>query len=115
MADRPNVRCVSVRGRLMSAACAALPMLMAAAPTARAGDIEFGRYLGTECLTCHRDTSDARVIPNIFGLGEAHIVEALKSYRAGKLANPVMQTVASRLKDEEIEALAAFFTTAKRP
>jgi cytochrome c len=80
-----------------------------------AADIELGRYLATECMTCHRSATSVSTIPNIFGLEEAHTAEVLKAYRAQTLPNPVMQTVASRLKDDEIEALAAYFAATKRP
>jgi cytochrome c len=80
---------------------------------ANAADIEFGRYLATECMTCHGMSKADSTIPDIFGLGEAHFVEVIRAYRAKALPNPIMQTVSERLKDDEIAALAAFFATAK--
>lgn len=79
-----------------------------------APDVELGRYLGTECMTCHRAATATSTIPNIFGLNPATFAQVLKAYRAKELPNPVMQTVAGRLKDDEIEALAAYFATLKR-
>jgi cytochrome c553 len=38
----------------------------------------------------------------------------VKAYRDKQLPNPVMQSIASRLKDDEIEALAHFAVT-KQP
>ena len=35
----------------------------------------------------------------------------IKAYRDKRLNNAVMQNIAGRLKDEEIEALAAYFAT----
>lgn len=78
-------------------------------------DAELGRYLSTECMTCHGTAKADSTIPNIFGLGRAHFVEILKAYRAKALPNPVMQTIASRLNDEDIAALALYFETAKKP
>ena len=80
---------------------------------ARTADVELGRYLAAECLTCHRAPPGA--IPNIFGLAEATFAEVIKAYRSNALANPVMHSIAGRLKDDEIEALAAYFTITKRP
>jgi cytochrome c len=82
---------------------------------AQKGDIEFGRYLASECLTCHRNAPAGGVIPNIFGVAEAKLVELIKAYRDQKLPNPVMQSVANRLKDDEIAALAHFFSVTKKP
>jgi cytochrome c553 len=80
-----------------------------------APDVELGRYLGAECLTCHRAATASSTIPNIFGIAPATFAQVMKSYRSGQLANPVMQNIAGRLKDDEIEALAAYFATLKRP
>jgi cytochrome c len=78
-------------------------------------DAELGRYLSSECMTCHGTAKGDSTIPNIFGLGQAHFVETLQAYRAKALPNPIMQTVAGRLNDEDIAALALYFETAKKP
>jgi len=83
--------------------------------TAHCADAELGRYLSTECMTCHGVSKADSTIPNIFGLGETHFVQVIKAYRDKTLPNPVMQTIASRLKDDEIAALALYFQTAKKP
>ena len=82
---------------------------------ARTPDIELGRYLAAECMTCHRVAAASGGIPNIYGMGELRFAELVKAYRDKRLSNAVMQTIAARLKDEEIEALAAFFARTKRP
>ena len=46
---------------------------------------------------------------------EQTLREVVKAYRDKRLANAVMQNIAGRLKDDEIEALAAYFATTKRP
>ena len=84
-------------------------------PAPAAPDIELGRYLSAECVTCHRGGSARSTIPNIYGIAEDAFAEVLKAYRDKRLNNAVMQNVAGRLKDEEIEALAAFFARTKRP
>jgi cytochrome c len=82
---------------------------------AAAADVEFGRYLATECMTCHRAAAAGGAIPSILGMAEARLVVVLKAYRDRALPNPVMQNVASRLTDEEIAALARYFATAAKP
>ena len=66
-----------------------------------------------------RDLSPRRepdsTIPNIFGLGQVHFVDVFRAYRAKALPNPVMQTIAGRLNDEDIAALALYFETARKP
>lgn len=80
---------------------------------AAAGDIELGRYLSSECTTCHGAAKADSAIPVIHGLDQAHFVEVLKAYRAGSLPNPIMQNIAGRLHDDDIAALAAYFAAAK--
>ena len=88
---------------------------VAAVSAALGADAELGRYLANECMTCHRSAAATSTIPNIFGLDETHVAEVMKAYRAKSLPNPVMQNVASRLKDDEIEALASYFAATKKP
>jgi cytochrome c len=78
-------------------------------------DLEFGRYLATECLTCHRSATAGSTIPNIFGMAEPRFSVLIKAYRDKQLPNQVMQSVAGRLKDDEIEALAQYFSVTKNP
>ena len=95
---------------------AAMAAFMASAATsgnAMAGDIELGRYLSSECTTCHGAAKTDSTIPPIHGLDQAHLVEVLKAYRAKTLPNPAMQNIAGRLHDDDIAALAAYFAAAK--
>lgn len=85
------------------------------AALAQKGDLELGRYLATECMTCHRSATVGGAIPNIFGMAEARFSVLVKAYRDKQLPNPVMQSVASRLKDDEIDALAHYFAMTKKP
>jgi cytochrome c len=78
-------------------------------------DAELGRYLSSECMTCHGTARTDSTIPNIFGLAQPRFAEALKAYRAKALPNPIMQTIAGRLNDEDIAALALYFETARKP
>jgi cytochrome c553 len=82
---------------------------------ARTPDIELGRYLAAECMTCHRGAAASGGIPNIYGMAEHRFTELVKAYRDKRLSNAVMQTIAGRLKDDEIDALAAFFARTNRP
>jgi len=74
------------------------------------GDVEYGEYLGSECKTCHLATGGDDGIPNIVGLPIADFATAMHAYREKFRENPVMQIVAGRLDNEEIAALAAYFS-----
>jgi cytochrome c len=99
---------------LKAKAAASVAMLLLS-PPAFAADVELGRYLATECMTCHGASKTDSAIPELFGKPESLVDERLKAYRDKRLPNEVMQVVASRLKDDEIAALAAYFRTAKKP
>jgi cytochrome c553 len=94
-----------------------VPVVLALGGTsgARTPDLELGRYLAAECMTCHRVAAASGGIPNIYGMTEVRFSALVKAYRDKRLSNAVMQTIAGRLKDDEIEALAAFFARTKRP
>ena len=79
----------------------------------QASDVELGRYLSSECMTCH-GPARAVAIPDIVGMAQPVFTDAVKAYRDKRRSNQVMQTIASRLSDEDIAALAAFFATAKK-
>ena len=73
------------------------------------GDRAFGEYLASECVTCHQPSGQFSGIPPIVGWPDESFVAVMNEYRHKKRENPVMQTIAARLSDEEIAALAAYF------
>lgn len=78
-----------------------------------ANDKAFGQYLSSECVTCHQASGRFDGIPSIVGWPEASFVEIMKLYRSKERPNPVMQTIAGKLTEEEIAALAAYFGSLK--
>lgn len=75
------------------------------------GDVAYGEYLSSECTACHRN-SGGDGIPSIAGVAPSVFIMGLTAYRNGEREHPVMNMVASRLGDEEIAALAAYFESA---
>lgn len=95
-------------------ACGTLTVVavsLAAAPALAAGDAEYGQYLSSECVTCHRAGAEDAEIRSLNGYDKESFVEIMKLYRTKELENPTMQTVAGRLKDEDIASLAAYFSS----
>jgi len=74
------------------------------------GDAAYGEYLGSECVTCHRLSGAGDGIPPIVGLRVDYFVQALVEYRVGIRANEVMRLRTARLADDEIAALATYFS-----
>ena len=74
------------------------------------GDIPYGEYLASECASCHVEGAvSTSGVPRIDNLGREDILLALLQYRVGARSNQTMISVAARLNDEEIAALAAYF------
>ncbi|MBS0125345.1 c-type cytochrome [Thetidibacter halocola] len=75
------------------------------------GDREYGEYLASECLTCHKRDGADDGIPSIVNWVEEDFVIAMHAYKRQIRPHPVMQMMAGRLSDEEIAALATYFAT----
>ncbi len=81
-----------------------------AAILAIAGDPEYGEYLSSECLTCHRADGEVDGIPSVIGWPDEDFVVAMHAYKDKVRPHPVMQMMAGRLSNEEIASLAAYFS-----
>jgi cytochrome c553 len=75
------------------------------------GDVEYGAYLATECVTCHQQHSVNHAIPAINGLPREYFVEAMLEYKYRLRDNSVMQAIIGSLGMEELSALATYFST----
>jgi cytochrome c553 len=45
---------------------------------------------------------------------EAKFVQAMKDYKSGKRANPIMKTFADPLSDQDLANLAAYYASLKK-
>ena len=73
------------------------------------GDRDYGEYLASECLTCHKADGGDAGIPSIVYWPAEDFVIAMHAYKRKLRPHPVMQMMAARLSDAEIAALAAYF------
>jgi cytochrome c553 len=96
-----------------AALAAAFASTVAAANPEAAKKIAFGQYLSGECVTCHQLSGAAKGIPPIVAWPEDGFVAVMQSYKTKVRDNVAMQTIAGRLSDEEIYALAAYFGSLK--
>ncbi len=74
------------------------------------GDADYGAYLAGECVTCHQASGHADGIPSIVGLPRAYFITALFEYKTNIRTNEVMKLRVANLENEEIAALAAYFS-----
>lgn len=98
------------------ALCAVLFATCAASTPGRAApDVAYGEYLANECVTCHQRSGNFNGIPSITGWPQETFVLALNAYRWRDRKNPIMQTIADQLSDEDMAALAAYFESLGAP
>lgn len=86
-----------------------LAMITDAVGAARAADPAYGEYLSGECMACHRKDSQEKGIPAIVGWPAEQFIAVMHDYKSKHRTNPTMQTIAGRLSDDEIAALAAYW------
>jgi cytochrome c553 len=79
------------------------------------GDRALGEYLSSECVTCHQLSGGYQGIPPIVGWPAATFVEIMNEYRQKRRADAAMQTIAGRLSEDELAALAAYFGSLRPP
>jgi len=99
-------------------ALALVAALAASSVAAAAGDAEAGRYKADTCLGCHATPSYTNVyptyhVPKLGGQHAEYIVAALKAYKAGQRGHRTMHANAVSLNDQDMEDIAAFFSSAK--
>jgi cytochrome c len=75
------------------------------------GDPDYGEYLAGECVTCHQANGHADGIPSIVGLPKDYFVRSLFEYVTNVRSNDVMKLRVANLGNEEIAALAAYFSS----
>ncbi len=77
------------------------------------GDAVEGNLRAETCITCHGlvgNGSDPNN-PRLAGQYESYLVRVLKDYKSGKRKNALMGGMVSGFSDEDIENLAAFFSS----
>ena len=102
--------------RASSFAALAAVAALAATPAAWAkGNAASGKAKAAQvCAACHGPLGDKPSTPDqpiLAGQHYDYLVYALLDYKSGKRANPIMKGFASTLSKEDIEDLAAWFSS----
>lgn len=91
-------------------------VLLASGGAVRAGDVEAGRDKAFTCTGCHaapglRNAYPGYKVPKIGGQHAEYIVAALKGYRSKERSHPTMQAHATAMSDEDMDDIAAYFSS----
>lgn len=95
----------------------ALLLLVVSVPAAFAeGDPGQGQVLGYTCMGCHgsegyRNAYPSYHVPRLGGQKDEYIQSSLQAYRDGNRPHPTMQAHGGSLTDQDIEDLAAYFSS----
>jgi cytochrome c553 len=78
-----------------------------------AGDAAAGKSKSAMCAACHgaEGISSNGMWPNLAGQKETYLIKQMKDFRDGNRKDPMMSPMASPLSDEDIDNLAAFFSS----
>src|SRR6266513_444381 len=98
---------------LLVAALASCAVLAAPA-LAQGTDTNLGRNLAAACANCHGTNGVSQQgMANLAGQQRAYLVQQMQDFRAGKRPATVMHQLAKGYSDEQIDALAAYFSAQK--
>ena len=77
-------------------------------------DPNLGRNLAAACASCHGTNGvSVQGMPNLAGQQRAYLVQQMQDFKTGKRPATVMHQLAKGYTDEQIEALAAYFSAQK--
>lgn len=95
----------------------ALLMLGAAGAAQAAGNVRLGQEKTRACQVCHGKGGQSRnpSYPVLAGQHAKYIVKQLKAFRAGTRKDPIMNGMAASLSDQDMEDVAAFFESNRKP
>lgn len=87
--------------------------LSTTATVSLAANTAAGKEKSMLCSGCHGADGISLTldIPNLAGQKEAYLVKAIKDYRTGSRKNPMMNSLAQGLSDDDIANLAAYFSS----
>lgn len=81
---------------------------------ANGGDAKKGKQLAASCMACHNDdTKEGASNPRLAGQHANYMERAMQEYQSGKRTNALMQSMVQGLSTDEINDIAAYFTSLK--
>jgi cytochrome c553 len=90
---------------------AATAAILAARPSAAAGDAKAGREKAVQCQACHGLDGLAKVpgAPHIAGQPIEYLIKSMTDYKTGARKNELMSIVMPQVSAQDIADLAAYY------
>lgn len=104
---------VSMKSGILFATAVTLALAMGVSRAA--GDAAAGQAKAAACVACHGmdGNSNGPEWPNLAGQHASYIVKQLKAFKAGERSNPLMSPQAQALSEQDMEDVAAYFSSQK--
>ncbi len=87
-------------------------LLFFTSAVAQAVPKETQKRLSMTCFACHGELgkSPNPFWPNLGGQKKEYLVKQIQDFRSGERKNPIMSPMAATLSDEDIDAIATYFS-----
>ena len=81
--------------------------------TVYAGDPAAGKAKASTCIACHgaQGISANDLWPNLAGQKKGYLIKQMKAFRDGTRQEPMMAPMVANLSDEDIENIAAYYSS----
>ncbi|MEO8748567.1 MAG: cytochrome c [Rhodanobacter sp.] len=88
-------------------------LALASAPLLASGDAAAGKTKAATCFACHGvdDNSVDPQYPRLAGQYNLYMQQVLHEYKDGQRDNPIMKGMVATLSDQDIEDVAAYFSS----
>ncbi len=88
-------------------------LVLASGSASAKGDVAAGRKKAQVCAACHGADGNAvdPQYPRLAGQYQDYLRQALHEYKDGQRKNPIMAGFAANLSDQDIDDLAAYFSS----
>ena len=80
-----------------------------------AGDVAAGKAKAAGCAGCHGANGEGVApYPPLAGWTETQVVDALQELKSGKLIDPIMNSMANMLSDQDMADIGAYYASLKK-
>lgn len=99
--------------RALSLLSFGIALALASAPLLASGNADNGKTKAATCVACHGADGNAvdPQYPRLAGQYNEYIQQSLHEYKDGRRNNAIMKGFAGTLSDQDIEDLAAYFSS----